>query len=1185
MGNSTGKRVTTKVPQLAEQSQAEGGINNDTYLSPLRGKQAFDIHFDNEKANLILPSKALLAEYLYPTNTMTGFEFDTDGLLKKTVDDGKRYFYSEIIGRKKIVNPLLGSFCGTQRIQFDSIQLIDDEVGPDGEKVYSVDGRDYVRMYGEPVMWNRSEGNSPKHEVNKRVKTEIIGFYNGLNILTGNFSNSSTIDVYLNGVSKGSVLITELQTFNNSPLSGRFVDASSIVPPPTLTGITLGVNTILLDDNSAEAATIQYIYGIELLQKPTLDANKNPEIIIPKQKGYILGDKYEISANTFKTHKPNVQEANYGEPGYNGEYDVGLDVYNDYEIVAEAADLGVGGDPTTKTDWTAKNVYDIVVNTNTGTGQKYYVLKRFNESIGTAHQLLNGTHGVWEGTDITRVLTASALGSATDLVLGEVIYESTNGRIYTVTHTTDGLYANTTFAKAVPRNGGRTVWYKKKNVDGLFSATNWLPPESTSITTSIIDDRANGQSRLVFKAREILESIELITNSTFDTNTTGWTTGGSSPSFTSVSGKGRLTSGLDSACWAYQAITCEIGKEYDVSVEINTTNAPLAGDSRLKIVDASTDPIPQTARFERTLAYGNGATTLSGSFVATATTHYVHLWIGDGVGYTDFDDVTVNSEILADIDLTKNIELAKKINFREFGSGDANGTTSTGFDSLSATASNRSYVLDDGLTTLIGKLADTTAGGELFTADTNMFIFTFIGCGLSLDGNNSDVPRQDLWVDLPYGTHLVQLTRNVNVYDVSIDGVVTGFSVATNGTGELGLLDFHIHQPNIPELPDDCIILSDYMLMADFVQQTAIGGLEISKGTRRLHATRDGLYRNSTGSGSFNWEIYTEPTIENTIGGQYLRCDRVNKMMAYRFTGQGVIMHYNVLTGHGVNNDIFLTKGSATETQMTTANLTGDYANAIRIGSNWDYVNGEIDQNTGFPIYNSFGGIIGLDYDEYRLRFSNITDTQIINMAGIDIITPIHCSNHYQEWETPHILELVGNGDGINNDNLPVFDNLKIQTKDEITKPKQIYYNNIGCIVSRDTGDTVGNRNIDYNIVRGAFGTVKNHGVKNMLVYHPDSNTTIFRILKDGHYSITARHLAQMTVASYIVEVTLNIDGNPEERARSTLSAVGDTTLTISSYHFLQKGQEISFSVAVSGGVIDGLDRASTLITIRKVSK
>lgn len=115
-------------------------------------------------------------EYLYPTNTMTGFEYDSDGLLKKTVDDGKRYFYSEIVGRKKIVNPMIGGFCGSQRINFDSLQLLDDEIGDNGEAVYSVDGRDWIRAYGQPVMENGTHGHSLLQNTSTRTKIEIITF-------------------------------------------------------------------------------------------------------------------------------------------------------------------------------------------------------------------------------------------------------------------------------------------------------------------------------------------------------------------------------------------------------------------------------------------------------------------------------------------------------------------------------------------------------------------------------------------------------------------------------------------------------------------------------------------------------------------------------------------------------------------------------------------------------------------------------------------------------------------------------------------------------------------------------------------------------------------------------------------------------------------------------------------------
>lgn len=100
---------------------------------------------------------------------------------------------------------------------------------------------------------------------------------------------------------------------------------------------------------------------------------------------------------------------------------------------------------------------------------------------------------------------------------------------------------------------------------------------------------------------------ELISNGTFDTNTTGWTASGAT--LTVVSGAMRVTNSAGASGYGYQAVTTVIGATYQIAGTLTngTSGARLrvgttAGGSEILLLSAST---PGT------------------TFVATATTTYI----------------------------------------------------------------------------------------------------------------------------------------------------------------------------------------------------------------------------------------------------------------------------------------------------------------------------------------------------------------------------------------------------------------------------------------------------------------------------------------------------------------------------------------------------------------------------------
>lgn len=128
------------------------------------------------------------------------------------------------------------------------------------------------------------------------------------------------------------------------------------------------------------------------------------------------------------------------------------------------------------------------------------------------------------------------------------------------------------------------------------------------------------------------DGSELVTNGTFDTNTTGWTPQGNAV-LASTSGELQITTGT-TGVWAEQTITCVVGRLYRATATIrigtNTSCIFRVGTSQFgsQLVNLSTASASNT--------------TVSGVFVATQTNIFVSLGGGSGVGVTNFvDNVTV----------------------------------------------------------------------------------------------------------------------------------------------------------------------------------------------------------------------------------------------------------------------------------------------------------------------------------------------------------------------------------------------------------------------------------------------------------------------------------------------------------------------------------------------------------------
>ncbi len=177
-------------------------------------------------------------------------------------------------------------------------------------------------------------------------------------------------------------------------------------------------------------------------------------------------------------------------------------------------------------------------------------------------------------------------------------------------------------------------------------------------------------------------------------------------------------------------------------------------------------------------------------------------------------------------------EVAKTFYGREFGNGAANGGTgATWADASMITTANQSaqnvaYVMDDGLTSHSGFGVHHHSNIALGPEQENKYhFFTFIGTGVSYNSLDNGPAYIDVAQNLPYGTHILKLERGANSASpiptiIDIDGVEVTTSEATT-KGEVKEITFH--QPKKPPIPEDAVVLADYMLMADFIPFSTAG--------------------------------------------------------------------------------------------------------------------------------------------------------------------------------------------------------------------------------------------------------------------------------------------------------------------------------------------------------------------------
>ena len=421
-----------------------------------------------------------------------------------------------------------------------------------------------------------------------------------------------------------------------------------------------------------------------------------------------------------------------------------------------------------------------------------------------------------------------------------------------------------------------------------------------------------------------------------------------------------------------------------------------------------------------------------------------------------------------ELDSAQLSEVATSLYAREFGNGSANGDASFKDISTVTSDADAGFVMDDGLTSMSGSLAYDTYQSVKPHSTNSPHNITFIGTGLTLrQEGNTHTGIHAIAQNLPFGTHILSAVRNstANNTPYKLDGVQLF-------TGFLDIAEVTIHQPKKPPIPEDAVVLCDYMLMADHVNKTShTNGVTIGKGVRLLDSSRDIYHDTSSGSMLLNNasipDGYPFRNYMNSGSGA-----KISRIQAFG-TSFGIDALASVRGKPQVNGSDVLHTDRGSHVHINSA---------VTLGNNLFGWQAETSQDGGF------------------FRF--------------EIATPIHTSHHYQPFETPFLHEVVGGDRNMEQTNLVVSSDGK--TWDEVTRDTS-YIGNV-VVSAKFSADRV--QSWGFQIPddhRGKTTDGEYLGNKDFAIAYDR-----FVCLKEGHYNITRHGTAKDVATPSGLEIYIN---------------------------------------------------------------
>ena len=420
-------------------------------------------------------------------------------------------------------------------------------------------------------------------------------------------------------------------------------------------------------------------------------------------------------------------------------------------------------------------------------------------------------------------------------------------------------------------------------------------------------------------------------------------------------------------------------------------------------------------------------------------------------------------------------EVAKSFHWREFGNGSANGGTGAGsyadFSMLGNPEDDVAYVMDDGLTSMAGN--DTSSHTNFidwYVGGADDLHITFIGTGISFeatpDAVHAGITNGVYAQNLPYGTHILKLQRS-SPYDVWVDGIQLS-SAATSSGDHIGSKFITFHQPKKPPVPEDAVVLADYMLMADFVNlpdDHADSRNKISKGVRRIQASRDIFY-----DGASAW-TYNQGNAQVDYGHRvYSNGSSNSKIIKLPAFADAFVMLHGLHDGHTNNAGPFKVNGTAVTASSSGTNHSGsqtlwswtDHGNGFNGSTDGTYT---VDSDEGDASADTQGNVGAKGFILGNNVVSDEGTYTQVSFHGFDVHTPIHSSSHYQTFETPFLHELVGGDRNMEQTNLIVTPDGK--SWDEITRDTS-YLGNMVVNITTNTTHADG-ATVIFDEIRGSI--------------------------------------------------------------------------------------------------------------------
>lgn len=302
--------------------------------------------------------------------------------------------------------------------------------------------------------------------------------------------------------------------------------------------------------------------------------------------------------------------------------------------------------PTVETD--GVQVDDVWIDTNDGNKQYRWTGISWSSITDTrvtdALAAAAGAQATADGKITTYFSDVSPTAPTGGFVQGDLWYQDTTKTLYRWSGsawsqsvgTFGAEYYETVYGKPLSEVLIDEMEYK----NSTKFAKRWLVREGEGIIN--YDQKDKGvQGGAYLRITSPTVPVELVTNGTFPTATTGWTAG---PNTTlSIGAQAlRVTTTSTVSAYAYQAITCVVGKTYSVSYENNERIATsvifqIANDS------AGTSTVYSDTT-ERSSVY-------TSTFVATQTTHYIRCVAVATISgrYADFDNISIMQTAPGDI--------------------------------------------------------------------------------------------------------------------------------------------------------------------------------------------------------------------------------------------------------------------------------------------------------------------------------------------------------------------------------------------------------------------------------------------------------------------------------------------------------------------------------------------------------